>query len=219
LAEYIAEADADFCLTPAYAATCCHVYAASAARSAVCRDPRVTDGEPGSYEADYWLPSDRLAAAAVEQDVFANFRSKQGDARWKEARGAAKSARAAELQSQCDLLRDVFGEYFGPPGEAADWLPFGPTTGGDPRSRTEQWCLLPTPRKLTLHPEWLAWHDGAVLRMAQLIYEEEAFDRMAVLADALEKAGCRDPDILAHCRGPGPHVRGCWLLDLLLGKE
>jgi hypothetical protein len=42
--------------------------------------------------------------------------------------------------------------------------------------------------------------------------------RLAVLADALTDAGCTDQNILAHCRGPGPHVRGCWVIDLLLGK-
>jgi hypothetical protein len=43
-------------------------------------------------------------------------------------------------------------------------------------------------------------------------------EQMAKLADALEGAGCTDGDILAHCRGAGPHVRGCWVVDLLLGK-
>ena len=41
----------------------------------------------------------------------------------------------------------------------------------------------------------------------------------AILADALQEAGCDNPDVLAHCRGPGPHVRGCWVVDLVLGKE
>jgi hypothetical protein len=43
--------------------------------------------------------------------------------------------------------------------------------------------------------------------------------RLAVLADALEDAGCADADLLGHLRGPGPHIRGCWAVDLLLGKE
>ena len=42
--------------------------------------------------------------------------------------------------------------------------------------------------------------------------------RVAILADALEDAGCDDAEVLAHCRGDGPHVRGCWLIDMLLGK-
>jgi hypothetical protein len=46
-----------------------------------------------------------------------------------------------------------------------------------------------------------------------------AFDRLPVLADALEEAGCTNADILDHLRGPGPHARGCWAVDLLLGKS
>jgi hypothetical protein len=65
----------------------------------------------------------------------------------------------------------------------------------------------------------LTWNDGIVIKLAQAIYEERAFDRLPILADALEEAGCSDTEILAHCRGPGPHVRGCWVVDLLLGKE
>jgi hypothetical protein len=42
---------------------------------------------------------------------------------------------------------------------------------------------------------------------------------MPILADALEDAGCDNADILQHCRGAGEHVRGCWVVDLVLGKE
>jgi hypothetical protein len=63
-----------------------------------------------------------------------------------------------------------------------------------------------------------AWHTHQVVTLARAIYDERAFDRLPVLADALEEAGCIDPGILAHCRGPGPHVRGCWPVDLLLGE-
>jgi hypothetical protein len=74
-------------------------------------------------------------------------------------------------------------------------------------------------RPVAINPAWLAWNDGAVQKIAQAIYDERAFDRMPILAEALEEAGCHDPDILGHCRQPGLHVRGCWLVDLLLGKE
>jgi hypothetical protein len=59
----------------------------------------------------------------------------------------------------------------------------------------------------------------AVLAIAQAICNEGSFDRLPTLADALERAGCTDTDILSHCRSEGPHVRGCWVVDLLLGKE
>jgi hypothetical protein len=55
--------------------------------------------------------------------------------------------------------------------------------------------------------------------LAQAIYEERAFDRLPILADALEESGCYNADLLAHCRSDGPHVRGCWAVDLVLGKE
>jgi hypothetical protein len=65
----------------------------------------------------------------------------------------------------------------------------------------------------------LAWNDRTVLRIAQGIYEERAFDSLAILADALLDAGCDNEDLLAHCRSAGPHVRGCWAVDLILGKS
>jgi hypothetical protein len=68
-------------------------------------------------------------------------------------------------------------------------------------------------------PAWLAWNGAIVANLARAIYEERAFERLPVLADALEDTGCADADLLAHCRGPVPHVRGCWALDLVLGKE
>jgi hypothetical protein len=55
--------------------------------------------------------------------------------------------------------------------------------------------------------------------MAGSMYESRDFAGMPILADALEEAGCGDPDILSHCRGGGPHVRGCWVVDLVLGKQ
>ena len=88
------------------------------------------------------------------------------------------------------ILRDVFGNPFRPP---------------------------------TRNPSWLT---PDVLSLAQAAYEERELPqglldpaRLSVLADALEDVGCRDQAILNHLRGPGPHVRGCWVIDLLVGKE
>ena len=63
-----------------------------------------------------------------------------------------------------------------------------------------------------------SWRSETVVALASAIYAERAFDRLPILADALEEAGCDHPDVLVHCRGPGPHVRGCWVVDLVLGK-
>jgi hypothetical protein len=74
-------------------------------------------------------------------------------------------------------------------------------------------------RPVAITLAWLAWNDGTVHRIAEAIYNDRAFERMPILADALEDAGCGNEDILAHCRSDSPHVRGCWVVDLLLGKE
>lgn len=70
-------------------------------------------------------------------------------------------------------------------------------------------------RPPALRPNWLT---ATVAALAQGIYDDRAFDRMPILADALQDAGCEKDDILSHCRGPGPHIRGCWVVDLVLGK-
>jgi hypothetical protein len=74
-------------------------------------------------------------------------------------------------------------------------------------------------RPVAVEPSWLTWNGGTVPRLAQSIYDERAFDHLPALADALEGAGCTNADILGHCRQSGQHVRGCWVLDLLLGKK
>jgi hypothetical protein len=81
-------------------------------------------------------------------------------------------------------------------------------------------CVFANPfRVVRSNATWLAWNDSTIPRIAQTIYDDLAFDGMPILADALEDAGCDDADILRHCREPGEHVRGCWVIDLLLGKE
>jgi hypothetical protein len=71
-------------------------------------------------------------------------------------------------------------------------------------------------RPVAFDPEWRT--DTAVT-LAHQMYESRDFGAMPILADALQDAGCEEADILDHCRGPGPHVRGCWVVDLVLGKE
>jgi hypothetical protein len=102
------------------------------------------------------------------------------------------SAREEEASAQACLLRDVVG------------IP------------SRRFCLVPIV---------LRWNDGIVQKLAQAAYEERQLpdgtldsSRLAVLADALEEAGCTDANILGHLRGPGPHVRGCWPVDLCLGQ-
>jgi hypothetical protein len=74
-------------------------------------------------------------------------------------------------------------------------------------------------RPVTIAPAILHWNDSTVIKLAQAIYDASAFERMAILGDALEEAGCTAADVLNHCRQPGPHTKGCWVVDLLLGKK
>jgi hypothetical protein len=71
-------------------------------------------------------------------------------------------------------------------------------------------------RPVAINP---AWRISNVMALAQSIYDERAFERLPILADALEDAGCDNQDILQHCRSGGEHVRGCWVVDLVLAKE
>jgi hypothetical protein len=80
-------------------------------------------------------------------------------------------------------------------------------------------------RPVTLPPAVLAWQDATVSLVARAAYDNRQFPegtldapRLALLADALEDAGCADAELLGHLRRPGPHVRGCWAMDLVLGK-
>jgi hypothetical protein len=109
------------------------------------------------------------------------------------AYSAQASALATEGHVQCQLVRDIFGNPF---------------------------------RPVAISPAVLAWNDAVVTRLAQAAYEERRLPagtldntRLLILADALEDAGCTDADILGHLRGHGPHVRGCWVVDLCLGNS
>lgn len=70
-------------------------------------------------------------------------------------------------------------------------------------------------RPVTFDP---AWRTSSAVQLAGQVYEARDFGPMPVLADALQDAGCEHADILAHCRGSGPHARGCWVVDPVLGK-
>jgi hypothetical protein len=65
-----------------------------------------------------------------------------------------------------------------------------------------------------------AWRTSTALQLAQAMYDSPEFSTMPILADALQDAGCESNDLLSHCRDPNSvHVRGCWVVDLVLGKS
>ena len=71
-------------------------------------------------------------------------------------------------------------------------------------------------RPVTFSP---SWRTSTTVALASQMYESRDFSAMPILADALQDAECDSADVLDHCRGPGPHVRGCWVVELVLGKE
>lgn len=71
-------------------------------------------------------------------------------------------------------------------------------------------------RDIAISPIWRTWNEGAARKLARVIHADRSFDQLPILGDALEEAGCDDEAILAHCRESGVHVRGCWVLELLL---
>jgi hypothetical protein len=103
-----------------------------------------------------------------------------------------------------------------------DWLAAHRLTAAH-QDPTEQWRfarlltdIAGNPfRPVTFDPEW---RTSTVVALAKQMYESRDFGAMSILADALQDAGCDSDDILDHCRGPGPHCRGCWVVDLVLGK-
>lgn len=77
-------------------------------------------------------------------------------------------------------------------------------------------CIIGNPfRPIALDSSWLS---STVQQLAATIYDDRAFDRMPILGDALEDAGCTDAAILEHCRSKSEHVRGCWAVDILTGR-
>jgi len=74
-------------------------------------------------------------------------------------------------------------------------------------------------RPVNISSAWLLWENGMIPQLAEAIYEDQDFHRLPILADALEEAGCTEVVILKHLRSPGMHIRGCWVVDLILGKE
>ncbi len=125
------------------------------------------------------------------------------DQQWEQAAGAADARRCVETTKYRMVRVEQPGSVWHP---EQCWLfreLFGPLP----------FCSI------SLAPAWLSWHGGLLVSMAQQMYDSRDFRDMPVLADALEEAGCDNADILAHCRQPGSHVRGCWVVDLLLGKS
>ncbi|MCI0460672.1 MAG: hypothetical protein L0Z62_27270 [Gemmataceae bacterium] len=81
-------------------------------------------------------------------------------------------------------------------------------------------CIFGNPfRTPALDPSWLTHGGGAAVALARSIDEDRRWSDLPFLGDVLEEAGCTDEGVLTHCRDPGEHARGCWLVDLVLRRE
>lgn len=190
-----------------FAVACCHriwhLLKDKRSRAAVKAAAQFADGLVGEHQ----LAVAEKAAGAAHAEAFEDKGKLGSSAEWAAQFAADPDAWfAARTASNWAWNAAGDGLYDGPEHAAqADLVRciFGP---------------LPF-RSIAIDRSWLRWNEAAVLRLAEAIYHEPDFAGMAVLGDTLQKAGCTDSDILNHCRQPGHHVRGCWVLDLLLGKD
>jgi hypothetical protein len=170
-------------------------------REGVMVAERYADGQAST---DQLAEAHLIAYAAHDNEDFADYwaaawiapavslRASLGTAE-EALKAATPNAAASARKIQVDMLRDIVDNPF---------------------------------RPAALDPAWLAWNNGTVPKIAQAAYDERLLPsghldagRLAILADALEEAGCSVTEILDHLRGLDPHIRGCWVVDLLLGKS
>jgi hypothetical protein len=160
------------------------------------RDQRSrTAVEVSERYADGLAGPEDLAAAAGDATQAADEAERARAPGWNAARSAAMTAGGARAAADwvarmAAFDADLLRDIFG--------NPFRPVAG---------------------ERAWPEWAGGTAARLARAIYEERRFGDLPVLADALEETGCTDGEILGHLRGPGPHARGCWVVDLILSRD
>ena len=178
------------------------VFERFADREAADAESWAAQQQVANYRAGVLGPAARKAARAIANAVWIH-RNGTYDVLKQSARALARdpargisdtagwdAATACEQEIQAGLCRDVFGNPFRSPAFEQTWI-------------------TPLVRNLAQAAYNIRIHPARTLDQ----------DRLAVLADALEDAGCNEPAILEHLRGPGPHVRGCFVIDGLLRKE
>ncbi|VTU01191.1 Uncharacterized protein (Fragment) OS=uncultured bacterium PE=4 SV=1 [Gemmataceae bacterium] len=172
-----------------------------------------TGGEPARAAAEdrvdsglseYWRANDALTAAmaGTPGEVAATELAALRERYW----------RADRIRRVADVARSVAAIGYGPE-TLLDALRLVPAITGTALLRE----ILGNPFRPVAF--YAAWRTDTAVSLARHIYESRDFSAMPILADALQDAGCDSAAVLDHCRGPGPHVRGCWVVDLVLGKE
>jgi hypothetical protein len=191
-----------------FACACCRalwpVLMDERSRRAVELTERCLDGEPDDEE---WGPAREAANAAWNA-----IRTPAGEA----DRATTQVRKAAAV-----VLRAAWGDVEGVVEESATVASWASLAENPAAARADQVSIL---RDLIGNPFRpipfdKSWLTSTVVSLARTIYDARSFELLPVLGDALMDAGCANNEVLEHCRGPNNHVRGCWLLDLLLTKE
>ncbi len=209
-AEYNAEGKAHFCVTAEYAGAVAALFAARASRAAVFGQAAVLDEGP--------LTGRRRGRVSRSRDEDTNW--------WCAASAVAWAAR----QAVCEAVGFHDPAGFEYPDHPQEWtsawegvLPLA-SEAEEGSERQERAAQVERLRDVVGNPYravvgLTSWQTPSVLGVAVSIYEGQRWEDLPILADALEDAGCTDAGLLDHLRGPGPHVRGCWAVDLVLGRE
>ena len=116
--------------------------------------------------------------------------------KWTKPEGQWHQANDHIRRRICAVIHEVIGNPFQKWSRTAPW-----SEGG---------LIQPDGRTVAL--------TDTVRGLAETVHQLQAFDRLPILADALEEAGITDTALLAHCRSEEPHIRGCWALDVVRGK-
>lgn len=189
---------------------------------AVCEDPRlmvdalrrrtVSDRKWRLFVAAFWRQQAENVLAGTREELV-EVSSIMED--WADTGQLPKDRRSSPHEDRIFFARDAALAAVWTVNMPNLWLQFGP------KLRMVQADLL---REILGNPFRLPdvdsrWRTSDVLGLARAIYEDRAYERMPILADALMDAGCEQEAIIGHCRGEFQHVRGCWVLDLVLGKD
>jgi hypothetical protein len=183
------------------------------------------------------IGNDRSRACVEVAERFADGRATSEELRAAEAEASAVWSKCAAddalfacvqvcwksdngMHVSTTTISAVFGQQQREAGSPVDVLG-GRKRGACPHEEREQCrllrCIFGNPFRPVLFAP--GWRTDNMVGIARKMYDERDFAAMPILAGALEEAGADNEDILNHCRGPGPHVRGCWVVDLLLGNE
>lgn len=183
-----------------FACACCeriaHLFSGDSDLEAIGTVERFADGQGTQTE---------LAALHIRMTMAALF----------EATGEDAAGTAASTSTVCAaVLAEQHADVNHPKGQG-DYFA---AESGERKAQSRLLCdIFGSPfRPVTFDP---AWRTSTAVAVAQQMYDSRDFSAMPILADALQDAGCEDKQVLLHCRGGGPHVRGCWVVDQVLRMQ